>query len=349
MIAFMEESQQYTYKVFISHAAKDEELVSELMILLTTGCNIKTSDIFCTSKASKQIDAGSDFSATMVEALKNSQHAVFLMSENFIESPNCNIEIGISLAQENQKRSFLAIAPVKFSRAPSFIKNREFVGILNVGESKTLDNLHDILSETKQTATWNKNRDKFMEKLKSIIPNLQKPEKVDRAKFDKLKEKFSELEIKYKEATDKIKEFSSFCEGRHCEKKAEGIAILKVGMQSQEEKYQNLVKAASSALNNLREFTKWSIFSIDYAETGPLNNGDFDMYASDYKEAKQRNEMSEDSYNDNNTRVMDAIDTLRELDHFINSDSNIDFISSKGKKLGTEVSLRNKDYWDIEL
>lgn len=353
-------------KIFISHSSKNKDIANSLTSLILSCYNIQSGDLICTSVAGNRLPNSSEnYYKDICNHIQESDLIIYIISKDFNTSEDCHYELAWGFCKPIDNKFFFAVRKSELRKKPMLYALTTMLRFIHSDLTRLKARLNDILNQSADDAIWAEKADVLVKCAAQTKPTTEKKQKTKtKPKTTALPESqsiadnqqnasgthSSTIRLK-KNNREQTKKAAFYAANNSSKTKASSKdnSHNNLGVEATEEKYQQLVTAAATALNKLRSFTKWSIFSINYAETGPLNNGEFGLYASDYKEAKQRNEMSEDSYNDNNTRVMDAIDTLRELDHFINSDSNIDFISSKGKKLGTEVSLRNKDYWNIEF
>ncbi|MCI8750229.1 MAG: toll/interleukin-1 receptor domain-containing protein [Lachnospiraceae bacterium] len=84
-------------KIFISHSSKDKELVLMFVDLLVQGFHIDYDDIFCTSM-DKALRVGEDFIKSIKENLLDSEIVLFLITQNYIDSKFCIMEMGAAWA-----------------------------------------------------------------------------------------------------------------------------------------------------------------------------------------------------------------------------------------------------------
>ena len=84
-------------KIFISHSSKDKELVLMFVDLLVQGFHIDYDDIFCTSM-DKALRVGDDFIKRIKENLLDSEIVLFLITQNYIDSKFCIMEMGAAWA-----------------------------------------------------------------------------------------------------------------------------------------------------------------------------------------------------------------------------------------------------------
>ena len=83
-------------KAFISHASKDKALVDKIYKYLVDDLRIEKKRIYCTSQNS--IPAGDDFISNIKENLSNAGVVLFIITENYMKSIFCIMEMGASWA-----------------------------------------------------------------------------------------------------------------------------------------------------------------------------------------------------------------------------------------------------------
>lgn len=84
-------------KIFISHSSKDKELVLMFVDLLVQGFHIDYDEIFCTSM-DNALRVGEDFIKSIKENLHDSEIVLFLITQNYIDSKFCIMEMGAAWA-----------------------------------------------------------------------------------------------------------------------------------------------------------------------------------------------------------------------------------------------------------
>ena len=84
-------------KIFISHSTKDKELVLMFVDLLVHGFHIDYDEIFCTSM-DNALRVGEDFIKSIKDNLHDSEIVLFLITQNYIDSKFCIMEMGAAWA-----------------------------------------------------------------------------------------------------------------------------------------------------------------------------------------------------------------------------------------------------------
>ena len=97
-------------KVFISHVAEDKELVDDFCELLEDGMGIH--DIFCSSK-NGCLGIGEDFIRRIREEVCGCEVVIFLITQKYLKSPFCQIEMGAAWALGKQIKP-IVVQPLTF-------------------------------------------------------------------------------------------------------------------------------------------------------------------------------------------------------------------------------------------
>lgn len=88
-------------KVFISHSSKDKANVEEIIDIIET-IGLNSSQIFCSSFDGYGIDLGENFLERIKEELDVNILVLFVLSENFYQSPVCLCEMGATWIKTNE-------------------------------------------------------------------------------------------------------------------------------------------------------------------------------------------------------------------------------------------------------
>jgi len=99
-------------KVFISHSSKDKVYVEEIIDIIET-IGLNSSQIFCSSFDGYGIDLGENFLERIKEELDENILVLFVLSENFYQSPVCLCEMGATWIKTNEHIPIL-IPPFDF-------------------------------------------------------------------------------------------------------------------------------------------------------------------------------------------------------------------------------------------
>jgi len=156
-------------KLFISHAAKDAELVEDFVDLLQVGVGIHPDDMFCSSLPGMNIPTGAAFVEYIKTQVMNPTLVVLIISPEFLRSQFCNNEVGATWALSLPIHPLL-VPPVDFADVRGVLAGKQ-VGELNNKES--LNDLRDDLNQqfglTLRTSHWERKRDRFLSKLDGVL------------------------------------------------------------------------------------------------------------------------------------------------------------------------------------
>jgi hypothetical protein len=106
-------------KVFISHSNKDKAYVEEIIDLIET-IGLNSSQIFCSSFDGYGIDLGDNFLERIKEELNENVLVLFILSENFYQSPICLCEMGATWIKTKEHIPIL-IPPFDFNQVQGVI------------------------------------------------------------------------------------------------------------------------------------------------------------------------------------------------------------------------------------
>lgn len=153
-------------RIFVSHAAKDEELVEDLVDLLQVGVGIHPDDIFCSSLPGMNIPTGTAFIDYIKSKIAKPELVLLVVSSEFLKSQFCNNEVGASWALSLPMHPLL-VPPLDYEDVRGVLAGTQ-VGKLNDRES--LNYLRDDLIERLAvkalgTSHWERKRDRFLSKL----------------------------------------------------------------------------------------------------------------------------------------------------------------------------------------
>jgi len=158
-------------KIFISHSSQDKLIVEELIDLLES-MDIKPSQIFCSSFDGYGIPLGANFLEAIKEEIGKSVLVLFVLSENFYNSPVCLCEMGATwvLSRENIP---IIVPPFTFEKIKGVIPLTQGLAI---NDKLKLNLLRDKISEMfgiapQPMSSWERKRDRAMVRLNQKIQN----------------------------------------------------------------------------------------------------------------------------------------------------------------------------------
>jgi len=157
-----------SFKVFISHAHADQQLVSEFFRLLAYGMGVKTPDIFCTSSSGQGVKIGERFTEEIHKQLVNCDLSIALISPHYYQSTFCMCELG---AIWGGAKRFIPILmpPLDYSDMKAVISGIQAVKADNRSDLDVLfDQIRPSLIDPISTAGWNREVNRFV----CILPSL---------------------------------------------------------------------------------------------------------------------------------------------------------------------------------
>lgn len=127
-------------KVFISYCSKNRELVEAFMEFLQLGMGVHRSDIFCTVY-SEALPTGTDFIAKIREQLRECTAVISLITEEYLKSPFCMVEMGAAWAMCGSYFPILTVPFEKLKNTP--LQNMQMRRLSSVEDlSAIYDELH---------------------------------------------------------------------------------------------------------------------------------------------------------------------------------------------------------------
>ena len=85
-------------KIFISYCTKNKELAEAFIEFLQLGMGIAKQDIFCTAYL-EMLETGGKFSEKIRQQLQNCEAFVSLITEEYLKSAFCLVEMGAAWGQ----------------------------------------------------------------------------------------------------------------------------------------------------------------------------------------------------------------------------------------------------------
>jgi hypothetical protein len=170
-------------KIFVSHAALDAILARDLVDLMRLGIGVSGSESFFSS-APGSIPNGEFFVQRILTELNASDLIICIVSRAYLKSQFCLAEVGAAQVRRMNGTGdlyTLLVPPTSFTELSAVLYGTQSGDILN---SKCLDELHDRivhkLERRAHTATWNEQRDKFMDKAKKWVERTLARDLVER-------------------------------------------------------------------------------------------------------------------------------------------------------------------------
>lgn len=156
-------------KVFISHSTEDRAIVEEIIELLEV-IGLKKEQIFCTSFEGYGIELGENFLKRIKEELDNEVLVLFVLSDNFYNSPVSLCEMGATWIKTNQHIPIL-IPPFDFKNIKGVIPLTQGFSINEKPKLNSFKKKIEIEFSLMPNdfSTWERKRDRMLDQVNKII------------------------------------------------------------------------------------------------------------------------------------------------------------------------------------
>jgi hypothetical protein len=160
-------------RIFVSHAAKDEELVEDLVDLLQVGVGIHPDEIFCSSLPGMNIPTGIAFVDYIKSKVAAPDLVLLVISPEFLKSPFCNNEVGTSWALSLPIHPLL-LPPTDYADVRGVLAG---IQVGKLSDKESLNDLRDDFTEKLgikplRTSHWERKRDRFLSKLSGTVSSV---------------------------------------------------------------------------------------------------------------------------------------------------------------------------------
>ncbi|MEA1844736.1 toll/interleukin-1 receptor domain-containing protein [Agrobacterium tumefaciens] len=181
--------------IFISHAVADKKLAEKLVKLLKEGIGVPGPEIFCSSIKGHNVPLGSDFNVYMKEKIQNPSLVLILMTESYMESAFCMMELGATWAK-SLDRIPIVVPPVTYASVTKTLGLTQ--GWTITDDAALIDFRQKVKSsiklEPRSEHDWEAKREEWRKALKRTIKGLPKASKVEAAEYEQLKDQMAALQ-----------------------------------------------------------------------------------------------------------------------------------------------------------
>lgn len=236
--------------VFLSHAGGDKPLVDGLFDLLQMGCDLRRTDLFCTSVEGAGIQTGSDFVRWIKANMGDAKLVVLVLTPNFYASRFCLAEMGAAWALE--KDVFPLMTP-DVARDPGVVfQGKQSARMDSTGLDELRDHVALFHPETaKATARWSLKKDDFLALVGTVMPTLPKPATVDRALLAQEIDRTVAATSMYREGEIRIKQLEEHVRLLEAAKDGDDVLAIRAQMTPALERLDQVSKNVTSQLNDL--------------------------------------------------------------------------------------------------
>lgn len=337
-------------RVFISHAAKDQKLVDSFVDkVLILGLGINSNDIFCSSLSGMGIPSGTNFIDYIKGQIQQPEVVIVIFSNAYINSQFCLCELGATWAMTHRMLPLL-VPPLVHADVKGVLTG---IQVDRINEAEELNRFQEeicnILKPECKFSRWERKRDDFIELSKEIIAR-------NGANKEKSKELIA-LEKKYKEVQDDIRAYEEEIERKDqiiaklkdCKNRDEVEEILN-DFKDESEKFEELVSKVNEALKKLPRIVAYVLYKELYAKSEVVFSGFEDKHLLDYAVDATENgylRFYEPCYsiNEEDIRVTEAINSLRNLNRFLTTEISESFYEKLFNDIGYKPDLKNKRFW----
>lgn len=169
-VVSIEQSPAKISKIFISHASKDADVVEEIIEMLES-IGIESNQIFCTSFEGYGIGLGENFLDTIKSELSSDSLVLFVLSENFYNSPVCMCEMGATWVLSKEHIP-IVVPPLSYDDIKGvFPLSQGFIltDPLKLNSFKEKIESTFNVSNPLSFSTWERKRDRICNRLSSIV------------------------------------------------------------------------------------------------------------------------------------------------------------------------------------
>ena len=157
-------------KVFISHSSKDASIVEEIIEILES-IGLDSNQIFCSSFEGYGIDLGENFLDTIKSELSSDSLVLFVLSENFYQSPVCMCEMGASWVLSKEHIP-IVIPPLGYENIKGVIP---FTQGFTLNDPLKLNSFKEKIEEVFEInnkltfSTWERKRDRICSRIDKLV------------------------------------------------------------------------------------------------------------------------------------------------------------------------------------
>ncbi len=327
-------------KYFISHSAKDKEIVNEFLDIFEV-FPIPEGDIFCTSREGDDITTGDDFVKAIKDELSNAKYVFACFSQCYIDSTVCMAELGASWINEN-----IQVIPIIIDKNFPFDSTtplcRNIQGINALDKASLIKFFDEVIRPNypvKSTNKWLGKIDKFLNFIDTA--EFQEPNKVPYSEYQNLKKRNNTIKNENKELKEEVEFYKKksirLSKAETQEKKDE---ILKEYNQDTNETFNNLLERIKTELDDLPRMVRKAVF-VEYSlgEIFHYNSKTSDIRKGiEYQYLKDEGD-GEYPLNGNNPKIKILLEDLETLES-LESPCNEEYSKTYGDSYFT-----NKEFW----
>ena len=167
-------------KIFISYSTKNKEIVERFVEFLQLGMGVRGSDIFCTA-CPENLRTGNNFVEEIRQNLKECELVISVITEEYLASSFCMVEIGAAWGME---KPYVPLLAVPYERLNGTVLQGVQMRQLDCAEDLCViyDELYGYgILQQRQTAQFHKQLSVFLDEVRKkawVQENQDQGEKI---------------------------------------------------------------------------------------------------------------------------------------------------------------------------
>lgn len=159
-------------KIFISHSSLDAQIVEKVLDILVA-IGVPHNQIFCSSFEGYGVKLGEDFLERIKVELNTEVLVLFILSQNFFNSPVCLCEMGATWIKTNKHIPIL-VPPLEYKDIKGVIPHSQGLIITEPLKWNSLkEDVQNFLSlNTIDASIWERKRTKILKEIETILAEI---------------------------------------------------------------------------------------------------------------------------------------------------------------------------------
>ena len=340
--------------IFISHAIADKPVIDDLFDLLQTGCDLRKSEIFCTSVEGVGIKTGADFVKWIQAHLEKSKIIILFLTPNYYASKFCLAEMGA--AWSLKKEIFPILIPEMKKDAGLVLLGRQTAMVDETG----LDELRDAIakhyaSAGESTSRWSLKKDQFLRNFRAKVKSLPQPQLIDRGQLEEEKKKTATAMELNDQVTAENKVLQEQIAALEKLKDKTEVARVTEQFLPQDGRYERLVEEVHDVLSELSTVEVRCVYASVIREIWQPGREDYNDYEDTIKKALLSKRIVKE-YDDNDDvgftadsshpKLRPVFRAIEKLEHFIEHDMKSKETKRLEEKHKLIIDIENIEYWE---
>ncbi len=343
--------------IFISHAVRDKPVVDAFVTLLTSGANVRTEEIFCSSSSGSDIDPGDEFVHAIRDGLINAELVILFITPHYYDSVFCVAEMGGAWALG--KPMFPFVASDVDREIGNNMLGRQTERVDKRGINSLFERLRKMLPARKwDTNLYEARRDAFLSEFESKYPSLPKPAKVSREEMDREQGKAAAAVEMMRDAESRLTRAKEQIAALEAAKNAADVKRIRGEFASSErERWEQLRDDAWKPVNKLTAPERRAVFASYAGEPWrpsreaddywgvELNRGVAGHRIVVYEDFGPRRYVASQDH----PALKPVFRALNAMRDFISSEISEELTSELEEEYEAPVRLDNLDFWEAAL